>query len=340
MQSFASLESDRQYRTLIAAAALVITAAGVREAAVLLDSILLAALLTVAVLPAFDHLRRRGVSRGLAVVLTTLLLAGVAVAMLGFVGLAGSRLMRVLPGYQDKAATLEQGFKSWLVARGIEPERVFSLDLVDPRRVLLFAAGFLSQIGKALSETLLLILIVAYVLAERGLHGKAFQPGGRIAAATRDVRQYLFITAATGFGFSVLVYLLMLLVGTDLALEWAVLAFVLNFVPNVGIILSLLPPVILTLLEFGWERALLILAGYIGLNFVVDDVIKPRFMQSGLDVPPLLGLLSLIIWSYLLGAPGSVLAIPLTIAIRRAGAGDTAAVDQTAVDKAAVDRAR
>jgi AI-2 transport protein TqsA len=311
------LQSDRRHRLLIDTAALVVIAAGIRYAAPLLDSILLAALLAVAVVPAFDALRHRGVSKGLAVVLTTLLLAGVVLALLGFLGVAGTRLVRVLPGYQDKAEALQQGFQSWLIARGIEPERVLSLDLVDPRRLLQLAAGFLSQIGQALSQTLLLILIVAYILAERGLHGKVFQPGGIGVAVARDVRQYLLITAATGAGFSVLVYLLMLMVGTDLALEWAVLAFVLNFVPNVGIILSLVPPVILTMLEFGWQRTLVILAGYLVLNFAVDNLIKPRFMQTGLDVPPLLGLLSLIIWSYLLGSPGALLALPLTIALRR-----------------------
>jgi predicted PurR-regulated permease PerM len=109
----------------------------------------------------------------------------------------------------------------------------------------------------------------------------------------------------------------MRIVGTELALVWAVLAFVLNFVPNVGIILSLVPPAILTLLEHGWRRTLVILAGYLILNFVVDNLVKPRFLQSGLDVPPLLGLLSLVVWSYLLGPPGALLAIPLTIALRR-----------------------
>jgi len=106
-------------------------------------------------------------------------------------------------------------------------------------------------------------------------------------------------------------------VGTDLALVWAVLAFVLNFVPNVGIILSLVPPLVLTLLESGWQRALVILAGYVVLNFIVDNLIKPRFMQTGLDLPPLLGLLSLVVWGYLLGPPGALLAVPLTIAVRR-----------------------
>ena len=309
--------TDQRYRLLIGTAAVVIIAAGVRHAAPVLNSILLAALLWVAVVPAFDGLRRRGVSKALAVALTTLLLVLIVLAMLGFVGVAGTRLVRVLPQYQDAAEAMRDRLNSWMVARGIEPERVFSLDLINPGRVLALTAGFLSEVGQVLSQALLVVLIVAYILAERGLHSKLFPPGGTATTVARDIRQYLWITAVTGFGFSVLVYILMRVVGTDLALVWAVLAFVLNFVPNVGIILSLVPPVVLTLLESGWQRALVILAGYVVMNFVVDNLIKPRFMQSGLDVPPLLGLLSLVVWGYLLGPPGALLAIPLTIAIRR-----------------------
>ena len=308
---------DRHYRLLIATAALVIIAAGIREAAEVLNSILLAMLLTVTVVPAFDAFRRRGVSKGLAVVLTTLLLAGVLVVLLGILGLSGTRLIQVLPHYQDRAQSLQKALADLLVSRGIDPERVFSLDLVNPNRLLGLAAGFLSGLGRVLSQTLLLILIVAFFLAERGLRDQTFQPGGTAALVARDVRQYLVITALTGVGFSVVVYLLMLVLGTDLPLVWAVLAFIMNFVPNVGIILSVVPPVILTLLELGWQRALIVLAGFLVLNFVVDNVIKPRFMQSGLDVPPLLGLLSLVVWAYLLGPTGALLALPLTIAIRR-----------------------
>ncbi len=308
---------DRRYRWVIGTAALVIVAAGVHEAAPVLNSILLSLLLAIAVIPAFDSLRRRGVSKGVAAALTTLLLTAVVAALLGFLGVAATRLVRVLPDYQDKAQALQQGLRSWLIGRGIEPERVLSLDLVDPGRLLGLAAGFLSQGAKVLSQTLLLLLIVAFILAERGFHERAFRPGGVATAVARDVRQYLLITAATGFSFAVVVYILMRAVGTDLARVWAVLAFVTNFVPNVGIILSVIPPVLLTLLELGWQRSVVILAGFLVLNFIIDNLIKPRFMQRGLDVPPLLGLLSLVVWSYLLGPPGALLAIPLTIAVRR-----------------------
>jgi AI-2 transport protein TqsA len=309
--------SDRHFRLLLGTAAFVIIAAGIRVAAELLNSILLAMLLTVTVVPAFDALRRRGVPKALAVVLTSLLLAGVLVVLLTVLGLSGTKLIQVLPHYQERALSLRTGLEGLLQAWGIEAERIFTFELVDPSRLLGLAAGFLSGLGRVLSQALLLILIVAFFLAERGMRDQTFHPAGTAARVARDVRQYLVITALTGLGFSVLVYLLMLALGTDLALVWAVLAFIMNFVPNVGIILSVVPPAILTLLELGWQRALVVLAGFLVLNFVVDNLVKPRFMQSGLDVPPLVGLLSLVIWAYLLGPVGTLLALPLTIAVRR-----------------------
>jgi AI-2 transport protein TqsA len=309
--------SDRHFRLLLGTAAFVIIAAGIRVAAELLNSILLAMLLTVTVVPAFDAQRRRGVPKALAVVLTSLLLAGVLVVLLAMLGLSGTKLIQVLPHYQERAESLRTGLEGLLRAWGIEPERIFSFELVNPSRLLGLAAGFLSGLGRVLSQALLLILIVAFFLAERGIRDQTFQPGGTTARVARDVRQYLVITALTGLGFSVLVYFLMLALGTDLALVWAVLAFIMNFVPNVGIILSVVPPAILTLLELSWQRALVVLAGFLVLNFVVDNLVKPRFMQSGLDVPPLVGLLSLVIWAYLLGPVGTLLALPLTIAVRR-----------------------
>jgi predicted PurR-regulated permease PerM len=310
--------TDRHYRLLIGTAAFVIIAAGIRVAAELLNSILLAMLLTVAVVPAFDALRRRGVPKVLAVVFTSLLLAGLMVALVTVVGLSGTRLIQVLPHYEERALALRKELEALMLTWGIEPQRIFTFELVDPNRLLGLAAGFLSGLGRILSQALLLILIVAFFLAERGIRDQTFHPGGTTARVAKEVRQYLAITALTGLGFSLLVYLLMLAVGTDLALVWAVLAFIMNFVPNVGIILSVVPPVILTLLELSWQRAVVVLAGFLVLNFVVDNLVKPRFMRSGLDVPPLVGLLSLVIWAYLLGPVGTLLALPLTIAVRRA----------------------
>jgi AI-2 transport protein TqsA len=308
---------DRRYKLLVGLAALVVIAAGIRSAGSILDSLLLALLLTVVVLPAFDALRKRGLSKGIAITATTLLLLGIAIALLGFLGVTGTELVQVLPSYQEKLEAYRANLENMLLARGIQPDKILSLDLINPSRLLGFAANILSSVGQVLSQALLLILIVAFILVETGSRGDSLEAGGLFELMARDVREYLVLTAATGFGFAVIVYFFMLAMGTDLALVWAVLAFVMNFVPSIGMVLSLVPPVLLTLLESSWQRALVILAGFLVLNFVIDNIIKPRMMQSGLDVSPLVALLSLIIWSFLLGPIGALLALPLTIALRR-----------------------
>jgi predicted PurR-regulated permease PerM len=91
-------------------------------------------------------------------------------------------------------------------------------------------------------------------------------------------------------------------------------AFVMNFVPNVGhrdLHSRRFTPSSMA------ARAL-IAPPIVVMNFAVDNLTGPRFMSSGLDVTPLVGLVSLIVWGFLLGPPGALLAIPLTLALKRA----------------------
>jgi predicted PurR-regulated permease PerM len=313
---------DRRLRYLVAGASLVIIAAGIREANGPLNSLLFAGLITVAVWPVFGGLRRRGVSPGLSVAVTALLMVGTILAILAFLGVAATNLVKVIPGYEAKVQELWLSVAARLQGQGIDPARIASAELLQPGKVLGFVATILSSIGGVLSTSLFLVIIVAFILAEMASRNADIAPTGLSLAIGRDVRQYLAITAATGAGFSVAVYFLLLAIGTDLAFVWAVFGFVMNFVPNIGMLLTLIPPTLLTLLEFGWQRAVMVLAGLVVMNFVVDNLIKPRFMKTGLDISPLLGLLSLIVWGFLLGAPGALLALPLTIALKRALAAD------------------
>jgi len=101
------------------------------------------------------------------------------------------------------------------------------------------------------------------------------------------------------------------------AVVWGVLSFFLNFVPQVGIILSWVPPALIALVSHGWTRALLVVAAYTLINFVIDNLIKPRFMATGLNISFLAIMLSLLFWGWVLGPAGAILSVPLTLAVRR-----------------------
>jgi AI-2 transport protein TqsA len=106
----------------------------------------------------------------------------------------------------------------------------------------------------------------------------------------------------------------MFAVGTDFPMVWAVLLFLLNFVPF-GFAIGMIPPLALTLLEHGVSRAAILLGVLLVSNLLSDNVVKPKLMGSGFGLSPLLIVVSLMFWAFVLGPVGAILAVPLTITI-------------------------
>jgi hypothetical protein len=99
------------------------------------------------------------------------------------------------------------------------------------------------------------------------------------------------------------------------SITWGVLFFFLNFIPTLGFLLALIPPVIVAFLESGWEIALVVVIGYYVFHVAGEYIIRPRFMEKGFDISILTLMLSLIFWTWVLGPAGAVLAVPLTLAV-------------------------
>ncbi len=140
---------------------------------------------------------------------------------------------------------------------------------------------------------------------------------GHIFAAGQDVRTYVGATALTGLVTAVLNTILLLILGVDFALTWGVLSFLFGFVPNIGFILSLAPPALLALVQFSWQRAVAVVIGYFVINFVAENVLKPRLIRSGIDMSLLEIFISLIFWNFVLGPIGAILSVPLTAVVKK-----------------------
>ena len=102
----------------------------------------------------------------------------------------------------------------------------------------------------------------------------------------------------------------------DYPLLWAVLAFALNYIPTVGSIIALIPPVLLSIVQLGFVEAIIILIGYVVINTIMGNILEPKFMGKGLGLSTLVVFLSLIFWGWVLGPIGMLLSVPLTITIK------------------------
>jgi len=310
---------------LLAAASLVLVIAGVRAAAPIVSLFLLAMLLTTSVAPVVQWQLRRGFRVNRAILLTVLgvVLSGVLTGFL--VAVSGARLARKLPAYESRLADVHDSLASSLSARGIDLPDPRTIEALSPQRLVGYAASVLRALGSAFSDAILILLLVVFIMVEGAENRVKYDKGllapdswwAQFFGTGADVRKYVSITAFTGLLGAVANLILLLVLGVDAAALWAFLSFLLNFIPNFGFILSVVPPALLALLEFGPGRAAIVVVGFILVNAVVENVLKPRFIGQELELSALQVLLSLLFWSWVLGAIGAIVAVPLTIVVKR-----------------------
>ncbi len=327
-------------RSLLTAAAMVLVGAGIRATASIVNLLLLSLLLAVSTEPAYLWLRRRRLGHGVTVLITmTGLVVGLS-ALIAVLGVGVASLRDRLPFYQDRLAGMLDAMTAAARTRGIEMPAEGLSSLLSAERIIGLLRGLVGAVGSALSDTFLVLLIVTFLVLDRQRIDawlNAAEGGGamrrRWATFGMDVRTYLSITGALGLVAGALNFGLLTAVGVDGAAIWAVLSFLLSFVPNVGFLLALAAPTLLALLAKGVLAAAAVAVGMIVINTVVDNMIKPHVMERGLDLPGSLTILSLLVWSWLLGPLGALLGVPLTVVIRgllmeqsRAGRAEPAAL--------------
>jgi predicted PurR-regulated permease PerM len=304
-------------RSLITAAAVVVLLWGIRAASEILTPFLLAMVLAFSVAPVPNWFVRRFKFHKAAAILLTL----AVVLAVGFSGLlaveqAATRIKARLPTYHDRFAVVHDQAFSLLESQGLDSTGFSPARMLSPERVIALTTQFIHFLRGVLSEGLIVLLLFSVLLVEMvegGARGRS-----RFAAAFesygKDIQRYMAITAETGAINAAANLLLLLLLGVDFPVLWCILYFFLNFIPTLGFLLALVPPALLALLMHGWHTALAVAIGLIVTNTVVDNVVKPLFMKKGMDVSFLNVVLSFVVWTFLLGSVGAILAIPLTMA--------------------------
>ena len=137
-----------------------------------------------------------------------------------------------------------------------------------------------------------------------------------IAGFLDNTQRYMAIKAFTSLITGVLIGISMALMGVDYAVLWGFLAFLLNFIPNIGSIIAAVPAVLMTLLQLGGGSAVSVAIIFLAVNMLIGNVIEPRVMGRGVGLSSLVVFLSLVFWGWLLGPVGMLLSVPLTMLVK------------------------
>ncbi len=309
---------------LVSLAAFVIIIAGMKLASALLVPFLLAIFIAILIAAPFDWLQRKGLPAGMALLLVLTVLVIVMTLVGSLIGSSVQDFTSTFPVYETRLKEMSSGFVDRLAGFGIHISSQLLSSYADPGKAMKMAAEVLGSLGNMLANSFLILVTVVFVMLEaasfpakwRAGHDNAEASLRRFSTTVNTINQYMGIKTLTSLATGLAVVILLGLSGVDYAVLWGVLAFLLNFIPNIGSIIAAIPAVLLALVQLGVTASLAVAGGYLLINIVIGTFLEPRFMGKGLGLSVLVVFLSLVFWGWVLGPVGMLLSVPLTIAIK------------------------
>lgn len=311
--------SNRLPIYLVSLAAVFVVLFGIRATAPILNPILLALVITITVLPIPGRLTRRGLPGWLALVLTILVVVLALALVIATVFFAVSKLAVELPAYlADAATTATQELPAEVTGSETEVSTAEYAIQLGP-----VMQGVIAVVVELLVQFVMALFIFFFMISAAITLPSATRLGldpdapvvSRISTLTGDIRHYMSILTVinllVGLGDTVF----LMIIGVDYALLWGLLAWFMGYIPSIGFIIALIPPVIMAYAQYGLDTAVVVLIGYVVINGGVQNFIQPKLMGQGLRINPLVVFVGLFIWGFLLGGIGAILAVPLTVLV-------------------------
>lgn len=314
------------FNLMLTLASLTIIIAGIRAAEALIIPVLLSVFIAVICASPVHWLYRRGMNAYSAVLITLLILGGL-LALFGT--LLGNSFAMFMENWPEMQRQLEGHYLlllQWFANQGLSVSPQELSDMLEGSDEQGWASTFISGLGLVLSQSLVILLLVNFMLFEtldfRQKVARALSNPGpsleRFTEFSYNLKRYMAVKTVVSLVTGVLVTLAAWLVGVQFALMWGALAFILNYIPNIGSFLAAIPPVLMTLAmpDGGMVQALTLAGAYLSINFILGNLIEPRVMGRTMGLSTLVAFLSLVVWGWILGPVGMLLSVPLTMTLK------------------------
>lgn len=305
-------------------AAALLVLAGIQLASSVLVPVILAIGLAIAFQPIGSWVKRRGmppiVTVGITVAVVSALVGAAALVLVAAFG----DLAEALPRYQRVATTWRNDVASWLDSHRLAALAA-TLRKGEPGTYLgamvANSAAVLGQVAQTVAFVVLLTVFIqleassfpARLRAILGSVQRSRESVERTMSALSEIQRYMLVKIAASLLRAALVALLAWAIGLDLVLLWATLAFVLNFVPVLGPLAASAPAVASALLTLGPGAAILLGVSLLLVGVLVGSLAEPRIMGRVVGLSPLVVVLAITLWGFVLGPVGGLLAVPLTM---------------------------
>jgi predicted PurR-regulated permease PerM len=312
-------------RLLFGLAALTIVLAGLHTTSGIVGPVFLALVLTVTVHPVRIWLERHRIpgwaTSLLMLVVVYLILVLLALALLVSV----AQLANLMPQYVDQMTDVVMNAARALEGLGVDEDQIKAIEgAIDPGQLLDLVGSLLAGTFGVVTDLFFLVTVLLFMAFDtnttrRNLTALARRfpaPVSALGGFAKGTRSYMGVSAGFGLIVAVVDGVALYLLDVPGAFVWAVLAFVTNFIPNIGFVIGLVPPAFIALLDSGPGLMVTVILLYSVINFVIQSVIQPRVVGDVVGLSPTLTFLSLVFWAWLIGPLGALLAVPLSLLMR------------------------
>lgn len=312
---------------IISAAAVIILIFGMQAAKVLLVPFLLAIFLALITVRPMLWMQKQGVPAfaGALIIVVAMMLALAAVATI--IGTSIAEFTSVLPSYQERLDLIVEKTFRFIATRIDEDFSGETLgDLVDAGWAMGLAATILNGVRDMLTNAFLILFTMVFILLEASTIPTKISAAFGVGADTFErprlfldnLGRYLGIKTVVSIVTGLLIGVITWSIGLDFPLLWGMLAFLLNYIPNIGSIIAAIPAVVVAGLQLGTGAALATAMGFLGVNMLFGNIIEPRLMGHGVGLSPLIVFIGLVFWGWVFGPVGMLLSVPLTMALKMA----------------------
>jgi len=306
-------------------AGIIIIIGGIKLSTQILLPLLIALFISLMLLQPVHWLEKKRIPQPVAIII-------ILATFSFFIFLLGDVLGKSVSHFSENLPTYKEKFNNY-VDRNADTFDVFGIDLSEenlfnsePNRLMNFIFSGLDQLKQVVGKLFFILLLTLFLLFELDSFpvkfAAIFNRVGKIKAKrnvlkiTQNLRSYLGIKTLTSLATGLIIYIFLLIIGVKYAVLWSVLAFLLNYIPNIGSLIAAIPAVIFAGVQLGGSALLWTALMYLGANFVVGSLIEPKIMGKGMGLSTAVILLSLMFWGWLFGPIGMFLSVPLTMVLK------------------------
>ncbi len=255
-------------------------------------------------------------------------LAAVTILALFFwaLGWAGSLFVKEVPQYKGQGVAVWQQLLALASQYGVTSTEITAqLEGIDPSSVVSVVGRVVSNVSGVVSLLVVVISVLLFMIIDSiGFDERLERLGERhsrvlalaLQSFAQGVRRYWVTSTVFGLIVALVTWAGLIWIGVPLAAVWAMLSFVTNYIPNIGFIIGLLPAAVMGFLAKGLLGLVLVVVLYSVSNFVIQSMIQPKFTGEAVGVTSTVSFLSLLVWTYTLGALGALLALPATLFVK------------------------